>query len=91
MTKVFGISGDMLKQYVDKIERLELEKAEVLEAIRDTYSDAKSQGFDVKILRKVISARKIEASKLEEEETLIIMYKRALGMLPDLDNEDIAA
>jgi uncharacterized protein (UPF0335 family) len=85
MAKVYGVAGDQLKQLIEKIERLELEKVEVLQTIRETYADAKSQGFDPKIIRQLIKERKMEPSDLDEQETLLITYKRALGMLPDLD------
>lgn len=85
MSNVFGVSSETLKQFIEKLERLELEKAEVMQVIRDTYMDVKSNGFDVKIVKQILKERKMDQSKLEEEETLLVMYKRALGMLPDLD------
>jgi uncharacterized protein (UPF0335 family) len=87
MIKVGGIEGDVLKQYISKIERLEQEKIEIQDHIRETYADAKSNGFDPKIMKQVIKERKIEKKELEEQETLLAMYKRALGMLPELDQE----
>ncbi|MFN8833598.1 MAG: DUF2312 domain-containing protein [Alphaproteobacteria bacterium] len=53
MTKVYGISGDLLKQYIEKIERLEMEKAEVAENIRDAFAEAKGAGFEPKIMKQV--------------------------------------
>lgn len=85
MIKVGGIEGDVLKQYISKIERLEQEKSEIQDHIKDTYADAKSNGFDPKIMKQVIKERKIEKEELEEQETLLVIYKRALGMLPELD------
>ena len=87
MAKVGGIEGDILKQYISKIERLEQEKSEIQEHIRETYADAKSNGFDPKIMKQVIKERKLEKAELEEQESLLVMYKRALGMLPELDRE----
>ena len=87
MMKVGGIEGDVLKQYISKIESLEQEKAEIQEHIKETYADAKSNGFDPKIMKQVIKERKLEKAELEEQESLLIMYKRALGMLPKLDQE----
>ena len=87
MIKVGGIEGDVLKQYISKIERLEQEKIEIQDHIRETYADAKSNGFDPKIMKQVIKERKLEKAELEEQESLLIMYKRALGMLPELDQE----
>jgi len=61
------------------------EKIEIQDHIKDIYADAKSNGFDPKIMKQVIKERKIEKKELEEQETLLVMYKRALGMLPELD------
>ncbi len=84
-TKVFGVSADALKQYVEKIEHLELEKAEIAGFIKEAYMEAKATGFDPKIIRQVIRDRKLDPKEVDELETLLIMYKRALGMLPELD------
>lgn len=83
--KVFGISSDALKQFVEKIEHLEQEKAEISGFIREAYMEAKSMGFDPKIIRQLIRDRKLDPKVVDEQETLLIMYKRALGMLPELD------
>ncbi|MCE2992894.1 MAG: DUF2312 domain-containing protein [Candidatus Jidaibacter sp.] len=85
MTKVYGISGDLLKQYIEKIERLEMEKAEVAENIRDAFAEAKGAGFEPKIMKQVIKERKMDKNDLDEQETLLVTYKRVLGMLPELD------
>ena len=87
MIKVGGVQGDVLKQYISKIERLEQEKAEIQDYIKDAFAEAKSNGFDPKIMKQVIKERKLEKAELEEQESLLIMYKRALGMLPELDQE----
>ncbi|MFN8911672.1 MAG: DUF2312 domain-containing protein, partial [Alphaproteobacteria bacterium] len=84
-TKVYGISGDLLKQYIEKIERLEMEKAEVAENIRDAFAEAKGAGFEPKIMKQVIKERKMDKNDLDEQETLLVTYKRVLGMLPELD------
>ena len=81
MTTFNGISGDKLQQIVDKIEKLEEEKLEVAECIRDTYGEAKAYGYDVKVLRKLIATRKIEAAKRLEEGEILDIYMNALGML----------
>lgn len=85
MTIVGGVAGDVLKQFIEKIEHLEREKMEVLETIRETYADAKSNGFDIKVIRQIVKERKMDKNDLDEQETLLAMYKRALGMLPELD------
>lgn len=92
MVNFGGQSGEQLRALVSKIEKLEEEKAEVAEYIREAYAQAKGQGFDVKILRKVIQIRKKDAEKLQEEEEILDLYKHALGMVPgSSDNEKEAA
>jgi uncharacterized protein (UPF0335 family) len=75
-----GIAGEALQQYVDRIERLEEEKKALSEDIKQVYSEAKSTGFDVKILRKIVSLRRVEEHDRKEQEELLELYKRALGM-----------
>ncbi|MTJ94026.1 MAG: DUF2312 domain-containing protein [Desulfovibrio sp.] len=75
-----GIAAEALLQYVERIERLEDEKKALSEDIKQVYSEAKATGFDVKILRKVISLRKVEENDRKEEEELLELYKAALGM-----------
>jgi uncharacterized protein (UPF0335 family) len=91
MANFGGVSGEQLRSLVSKIETLEKEKADIAEYIREAYSEAKSQGFDVKILRKVIQLRKKDAEKLQEEEEILDLYKHALGMVPNFEQEKEAA
>lgn len=70
-----------LKQFVENIEHLEAEKKEKSDEITAVYKEAKTAGFDVKIIRKIISLRKKDKNELEEEESLIEAYKEALGMI----------
>ncbi len=76
-----GIAAEALRQFVDRVERLEEEKKALAEDIKDVYGQAKSQGFDVKILRKIISLRKKDRQEREEEEQLLELYLAALGEL----------
>ncbi len=85
MVNVGGVAGDALKQYIEKIERLEREKAEVSELIREVFAEAKGNGFEPKVMRQIVKERKMDKTELDEQETLLMMYKRALGMLPELD------
>jgi uncharacterized protein (UPF0335 family) len=87
MTQVFGVAGDLLKQYMAKLERLENEKIDVMVAIRETLAEAKSQGLEPKIIKRILKERKMDPKDLDEEDTLLMMYKRALGMLPELDEQ----
>ena len=88
MTEVGGIAVERLRSLVERIERLEEEKKALADDINEIYSEAKSSGFDVKVLRQVIRQRKIDARELEEQETILDLYRRALGMVelpPDFD------
>jgi len=67
-------SREKLKQFIARIERLEAEKAELAADIREVYSELKTFGFDNKIVRKVISLRKIEAHERAEQEALLEIY-----------------
>ena len=68
-----------LKAIVERIERLEEEKKTIAADIKEVYAEAKGNGFDIKILRKVISLRKKDASERQEEESMIDVYLAALG------------
>jgi uncharacterized protein (UPF0335 family) len=76
-------TNNQLQSIVERIEKLEVEKADIADLIKDVYVEAKSNGFDVKILRKVIALRKKDASERKTEEELIAVYMSALGMLAD--------
>jgi len=79
-TQVGGIASDRLRSLVDRIERLEEERKALGNDIKDIYAEAKSAGFDVKVLRQLIRVRKQEPADVEEAETLLDLYRRALGM-----------
>jgi uncharacterized protein (UPF0335 family) len=83
MPDVGGIAGERLKSFIERIERLEEEKRALAEDIKEVYAEAKGTGFDTKIMRQLIRIRKRDQDELDEEETLLDVYKRALGMLPD--------
>jgi uncharacterized protein (UPF0335 family) len=72
---------DQLRSFVERIERLEEEKAALAGDIRDLFAQAKSTGFDTKALRKVIKLRKQDASERRDEEAVLATYMHALGML----------
>lgn len=75
-----GIADEALRQYVGRIEKLEEEKKALAEDIKQVYSEAKSTGFDVKILRKIISMRRMSDADREEQDEIIDLYMAALGM-----------
>jgi len=77
---VGGIAADQLQSLIMRVERLEEEKANLLADIREVYAEAKGQGFDVKIMRQIIRLRKMEEHDYIEQEEIMDVYKRALGM-----------
>ena len=68
-----------LKSIIERIERLEVEKAEVAEQIKEVFAEAKGNGFDVKIISKVIRIRKQDRAKRQEEEAILDLYLSAIG------------
>ena len=77
---VGNISADRLRSLVERIERLTEEKAALSSDIKDIYAESKSAGFDPKIIRQLIRIRGMEPADVEEQETLLDVYRRALGM-----------
>lgn len=85
MTKVKStVSHGQLRSLIERIERLEEEKAVLSGDIKEVYAEAKANGFDVKIMRKLVSLRKKEAAEREEEQSMLEVYMAALGMIADL-------
>ena len=79
MTKS-GFAAGQLKSFVERVERLEEEKAALTADIREVYFEAKSLGFDSKIMRQVVRMRRIDKSELQEQEAVLDLYLSALGM-----------
>lgn len=77
------IAGDQLRSIVNRIERLEEEKKALQDDIKMVYAEAAGNGFDAKIIRKIIAMRKRDPAELDEQETLLELYLSALGMLPE--------
>ena len=75
-----GVSGQRLKAFIERVERLEEEKAGLAEDIKDIMAEAKGTGFDTKTMRKIIRLRKMDKQKREEEEELLELYKSAIGL-----------
>jgi uncharacterized protein (UPF0335 family) len=75
--------NSQLTSIVARIEKLEDEKAVIAEDIKEVYAEAKGNGFDVKILRKIIAMRKQDAEKRREEQAVLAVYMQELGMLAD--------
>ncbi|MCP5363359.1 MAG: DUF2312 domain-containing protein [Rickettsiaceae bacterium] len=74
------IEADKLKQIISKIETIEEERAESADLLKDAFNEAKSMGFDIKIIKHVLKLRKKDKKKLEEEDSLIELYRGALGV-----------
>src|SRR5271156_1760336 len=75
-----NFAADRLRSLIERIERLEEERKALSSDIKDIYAEAKSAGFDVKVMRQLIRIRKQEAAEVEEQETMLDIYRRALGM-----------
>ncbi len=89
--RVGGVAVDQLKSIIARIEKLEEEKTAIADDIKDVFAEAKGNGYDVKAIRQIIKLRKQDAQEREEEETVLETYMRALGMLPELDEEEMEA
>ncbi len=77
-----SVAADQLRSIIERIERLEEEKKEVAEQIKEVYAEAKANGFDARTLRRIVGLRKKPTEEREEEEALLDLYLSALGMLP---------
>ena len=80
MADVGGIASERLQSFVERLERLEEEKSALSEDIKEVYSEAKSGGFDIKIMRQIVRLRKMNTADRREQEELLDLYKNALGM-----------
>ena len=80
MTEVGGIAADRLRSLIERIERLEEEKKALSGDIRDVFAEAKSAGFDVKIMRSILKLRKMNAADRDEQEFLLDTYRKALDL-----------
>ena len=80
MSDVGGVAADRLKSFIERIERLEEERTALGADIREIYAEAKGTGFDTKIMRQVIKLRKMDNADRQEQEHLLELYKRALGI-----------
>jgi len=76
----YRVTADELRQFIERIERLDAEKKDLAEQQKEVMAEAKGRGYDTKVMRKIIAMRKREADDLAEEEALLDMYKEALGM-----------
>ena len=80
MTDGGGIAAQRLRSFIERIERLEEEKAALAADVREVYAEAKGDGFDVKTMRHIVRLRRMESSDRAEQEALLDLYKAALGL-----------
>ncbi|MGR3571221.1 DUF2312 domain-containing protein [Brevirhabdus sp.] len=76
----YRVTADELRQFVERIERLDAEKKDLAEQQKEVMAEAKGRGYDTKVLRKIISLRKRDKDDIAEEEAVLEMYMQALGM-----------
>jgi len=81
MNDVGGIGAERLRSFIERIERLEEEKGALTADIREVYAEAKGNGYDTKVMRQVIRLRKMDTADRQEQETLLDLYKRAIGLV----------
>lgn len=91
MNVIDNSTANQLKLFIEKIERLEDERSELSENIREVFSEAKAVGFDPKVMKQLIKIRKMKQEDFQEQEELLDIYKQALGMLPTFESADEAA
>jgi uncharacterized protein (UPF0335 family) len=82
MSDVQGVARDQLRAFVERIERLEEEKKAIADDIKDVYAEAKANGYDAKVMRKVVALRKQDMNERLEQEAVLDTYLHALGMAP---------
>ncbi len=80
MAEIGGIAADRLRTVVERIERLEEEKAAITADIREVYAEAKGAGFNAKILRQLVRLRRLDQADRREQEAMLELYKRALDL-----------
>ncbi len=76
----YRVTADELRQFIERIERLDAEKKDLAEQQKEVMAEAKGRGYDTKVMRKVIALRKRDENDIAEEEAVLEMYKEALGM-----------
>jgi len=76
----YQVTADELRQFIERIERLDAEKKDIADQQKEVMAEAKARGYDTKVMRKVIALRKRDKDDIAEEEAVLEMYKQALGM-----------
>jgi len=76
----YRVTAGELRQFIERYERLESERRDLAEQMKEVMAEAKARGYDVKVLKKLIALRKREPQEVSEEEAILDLYKQALGM-----------
>lgn len=79
-TESYKVTAGELRQFVERIERLEAEKKDIAEQVKEVYAECRGRGYDVKVIRRLVALRKRDSDDIAEEEAVLEMYKEALGM-----------
>ncbi|TNE64478.1 DUF2312 domain-containing protein [Celeribacter ethanolicus] len=79
--KTYRVTAEELRNFIERFERLELEKKDIADQQKEVMAEAKGRGYDTKAMRKLIALRKKTADEIAEEEAILEMYKEALGMI----------
>jgi uncharacterized protein (UPF0335 family) len=82
-----SVAADQLRAFIERVERLESEKAAISTDIKEVYAEAKGNGFDTKVMRKIVNIRKQDENERAEQEAILSTYLAAMGMLNQLDLE----
>jgi uncharacterized protein (UPF0335 family) len=81
MTDIYSVTADELRQFIERLERLDAEKRDLAEQAKEVMAEAKGRGYDPKAVRKIIAMRRKKADDIAEEEAILDVYRSALGML----------
>ena len=76
----YRVTADELRQFIERIERLDAEKKDISDQQKEVMAEAKGRGYDIKVLRKLVSLRRRDEGEVAEEEAILELYKEALGM-----------
>jgi uncharacterized protein (UPF0335 family) len=80
VTDTYNVTADELRQFMERAEQLASEKRDIAEQEKELFAEAKGRGYDTKVMRKVIALRKRKPDEIAEEESILELYKQALGM-----------
>ena len=79
--QAYGVAADELRQFIEQFEQLEAEKRDIADRQKEVMAEAKARGYDTKVMKQIIALRRRDKDDIAEEESILDMYKAALGML----------